>query len=175
MEKIIEFEKCPAKILFHLNNQIKHTLKQNAEGSLSKDGMDIALCTFDKTTLNLEYAGANRPLWLLQKEASSENEIIEIKATKFAIGGFTPDNQIFEKHCITLNSGDQIYLSSDGYGDSFGGAKGKKLTTKRMKEILIQSSHLNSEEQKIHMENFMIEWLGNNEQVDDILLIGFTA
>lgn len=101
-----------------------------------------------------------------------DSSILEIKATKVAIGGYTPNDQIFQEHSIHVNAVDKIYLFSDGYADQFGGEKGKKLTTRKFKELLISNSSLNMEAQHKVLQSFIKEWSGPIEQVDDLLVIG---
>jgi serine phosphatase RsbU (regulator of sigma subunit) len=155
-----------ADILFKLNNQIKSTLKQNHMDS-TRDGMDIGLIKLVGNQIS--YSGANRPLWIVR---ASSLVIEELKATKTAIGGHTKDDQIFEEHHVILSKGDSIYLFTDGYADQFGGENGKKLTTKRFKNML-QTLHMKTiDEQKDDLINFFDRWKGESEQVDDVLVIG---
>ena len=103
-------------------------------------------------------------------------EVSEIKATKTAIGGYTQDDQVFAQHELVIEKGDTIYLFSDGYADQFGGETGKKMMTKRFKELLIENAHLSMEEQKTYLSEYFDAWKGsNNEQVDDVLVIGVRA
>jgi serine phosphatase RsbU (regulator of sigma subunit) len=156
----------PGKILKALNNGVKETLKQTSEEATG-DGIDIGLLRLNDT--HLSYAGANRPLWIIKKNSFS---IIEVKATKSAIAGYTKNDQEFEEHTIDLEKGDCVYLFSDGYADQFGGDKNKKLTTKRFKDYLITIKNQAMKEQKKQLEGFVEKWRGPNEQVDDILVIG---
>ena len=161
--------KEPADILKHVNQNIKKSLGQNAEHHTTNDGMDIALCSVDLTNRNLKYAGANRPLWIVR---AGSNAVEEVKATKRAIGGHTPDEQIFEQHQITLNKNDSFYLSSDGFADSFN-KQGKKLTTGKFKELLCTIQNKTMHEQEEHLNTFIKSWIEGGEQIDDILVIGF--
>jgi serine phosphatase RsbU (regulator of sigma subunit)/Flp pilus assembly protein TadD len=154
-------------ILSFLNSGIKKALKQTTDSSLSRDGMDIAICSFDKTTLQLKYAGANRPLWLIRK-----NEMIEFKPTKASIGGFTDDNQLFQENEIQLQKDDVIYIFSDGFADQFGGPKRKKLMSSQLKKILIENHTLPMSKQELKYKQIFDEWKGTLEQVDDVLLLG---
>ncbi len=165
-----------AEILKNINQEIIASLRQTESDDSTRDGMDIALCAFElpmsfekdkKVVLN--YAGANRPLWLIRK---GKNELEEITATKRAIGGFTNSNIAFEKHCISLEKGDTFYIFSDGYADTFGGDLGKKLTTKNFKNLLLQIQDKTMTEQEKHLDEFIEKWKGENEQVDDILVVG---
>ena len=76
----------PGSILDGLNRGISKTLHNNAMGSTTKDGMDLALCCYDKATNELQYAGAYNPLYLIR-----DGEVNQIKADKFAIGGYFED------------------------------------------------------------------------------------
>ena len=96
----------------------------------------------------------------------------EIKAKKKAIGGFTAFEQEFESRSIQLNEGDTFYLCTDGYADTFNGETGKKMNTKRFKEILVEIQPLSIHEQERYLANFLEKWKGEEEQVDDILVIG---
>jgi serine phosphatase RsbU (regulator of sigma subunit) len=157
------------EILNYLNKGIKSSLRQSDSDDSTRDGMDIAFCSVDLNSLTVNYTGAQRPIWILRK---NQNEIEEIKATKKSLGGRTEDNQRFDLHTIQLQRGDSFYLFSDGYADSFNGENGKKLTTKRFRELLLSVKDQPMRDQKSFLENFISEWSGVTEQVDDILVIG---
>ncbi len=166
----------PSFILSELNSGIKQALRQDGEAG-TKDGMDICLCTFPafengSETKTINYAGANRPLWIIRNNSKT---IEEIKATKQAIGGHTDTNQKFEQHNVLLNKGDTIYLFSDGYADQFGGPSKKKLMTKKFKEILLSIQNQSMEQQNKYLSSFMEDWCSDTEQVDDMLVIGIRA
>ena len=159
-----------SSILELLNKGIKTSLKQSEEnGDSTRDGMDLALISVDYSKQNLNYSGANRPFWIIR---NNSKELEEIKATKKAIGGFTEYSQEFENHVIELNDGDTIYLCTDGFADTFNGITSKKLNTKKFKEILIEIQSKTMHEQGIYLNDFIEDWKGNSEQIDDILVIG---
>jgi serine phosphatase RsbU (regulator of sigma subunit) len=158
-----------SEILKHLNKGIKNSLHQSENSDSTKDGMDIAICSIDIEKRIVKYSGANRPLWIIRKD---KMVIEEIKATKKAIGGFTDDDQNYNGHEFSLNIGDTIYISTDGYADQFGGQSGKKLMTKLFKEILLGIQDKPMCEQEKHLDNFVENWKNGMEQVDDILVIG---
>ncbi len=156
-------------VLKDLNKEIKLSLRQSDDGDPMRDGMDIALCSIDTQKQTIQYVGANRPLWIIRK---GQKEVEEIKATKKAIGGFTEDEQDFVTHSFQMEKGDSIYLFSDGYVDQFGGVAGKKLKTKKFKQILGDIQHKTMPEQKVYLDNFVENWKSGLEQVDDILIVG---
>ena len=156
----------PAKILNHLNTGIVEALKQNP--TEVNDGMDIALCSLDLTTKKLEYAGANRPLWLIR-----DSEWNEIKPDKLAIGGFRlKEDMSFTNHELQLHKGDIIYLFSDGYADQFGGEDGKKMLSKRFRDKLFSMQSMIMREQEKELLSYFNNWKGTHDQVDDVLVIG---
>jgi len=132
----------------------------------------------------LQYAGANNPLCIIRKDANSTEiskkaipfgEGLEgaiIKADKTPIGGVTETNYSFTSHTVELQKGDTIYLFSDGYQDQFGGPQGKKFRTKQFKELLLSIQDKNMVEQKEILNKTLHDWKGDEEQVDDILVIG---
>ncbi len=157
----------PGLILKYLNAEIKNSLKQNTDESKQRDGMDIVLIHLDPTMRKLTFAGANRPLYIIRNR-----EVTEYKATKHAIGGFTKYDQNFEETKIELEGGDFICLSTDGYADQFGGPNGKKLMTKKLKELLSEVSFFGANEQKTKLEEAFNNWKGDHAQIDDVCIIG---
>jgi len=157
----------PAAILDKLTELVVDTFSQSDTSKTNiKDGMDIAICALDNSTLKLEYAGANNPLVLIRGL-----EVIETRADKQPIGEF--DNRVpFKNHEIQLQSGDCVYIFSDGYADQFGGPKGKKLKYKTLKDLLIEINHLDMKAQLKRMDEAFMEWKGEYEQLDDVCLIG---
>lgn len=158
----------PAEILNHLNKGVTETLHQKDADSTSKDGMDIAICSLKKDSLELEYAGAFNPLYLLR-----DGEIVQYKADKFPIGSFVNDAENkFTNNTIQLQKGDQIYIFSDGYADQFGGPRGKKFMYKRFRDLLLENAKKDLSDQKENLKESLFDWMQDEEQVDDILVIG---
>ncbi len=164
---ISEKEKTdPGNILDLLHEEMITALKQR--NNESTDGMDVSICIVDFEKNILRFAGANRPLWLVRN-----NELIVYAPNKFPIGGLQIfHDQKFNNHEINLQKNDTFYIFTDGYADQFGGENGKKLMTKKLKEILMSIQHLNMINQKKFLEDFFRQWKGENEQVDDVLVIG---
>lgn len=160
----------PNDILNQLNKNIEIALCLSTQHEHSNDGMDIGLCSININTNQLKFAGANRPLWIVRK---GQKQVEEIKGTKKAIGGNTNiSSPGFENHTIAINKGDCFYLFSDGYVDQFGGKSGKKIMTKKFKEILIDIQNKSMTDQEIHLNQFIENWKSSTEQVDDVLVIG---
>jgi len=129
-----------------------------------KDGMDIALCTLEGSSL--QYAGAHNPLWIIRK-----GELLETKADKQPIGKFDLMSP-YTNHSLNVEKGDLIYLLTDGFPDQFGGPKGKKFKYKQLKNLLLEIKDFPMPEQKIRIQKSLTSWMGDLEQVDDVCLMG---
>ncbi|MCB9224586.1 MAG: tetratricopeptide repeat protein [Crocinitomicaceae bacterium] len=172
----------PGKILDKTREIVIQEFEKSEEEV--KDGMDIALVSLELRASAesenetphshsashsvLKYAGANNPLWIIRKGTS---EIEEIKANKQPIGNYA-DPKPYTTNEITINSGDTIYLFSDGFPDQFGGEKGKKYKYSKFKDFLVSIVNEPMENQqeliKLEFEN----WKGKFEQIDDVCIIG---
>jgi len=164
----------PAQILNELHKGIKEALKQNQNHHERQDGMDIALCSINEENNELEFAGANRPLWIFRNNHSSENIFEPLKADKYPIGGIEIDNKrIYTNYKVPVQKGDVIYMFSDGFADQFGGIKGKKFMVGNLQKKLMEIHHLQMNEQEKILKETFFNWKGGLEQVDDILVIAF--
>ena len=159
----------PAIILNNLNKSMCNALSNSNTYKNSYDGMDIAVCSINLKSKTLDYAGAKRPIWIIKKDKKS---IKVIKANKTGIGGPLKKDFTFEEHHVQLETGDQFYLFSDGYADTFGGKDGKKLKLKKFKELLLAVKNRKMKDQEIYLETFIEEWMHGTEQIDDILIMG---
>ncbi|MEE4198377.1 MAG: SpoIIE family protein phosphatase [Bacteroidales bacterium] len=157
-------------ILDYLNEGVMETLREKGVENPSgvRDGMDLALCIIDRKKMKLQFSGANNPLCLVR-----DHKLTQIKGDRQAIGG-SYDDEIpkFTKHEIDLKKGDVIYTFSDGYADQFGGNDGRKFMLKRFRELLLKIHQDPMPDQKKLLNDILEEWRGDEEQVDDILVIG---
>ncbi|UCG28538.1 MAG: SpoIIE family protein phosphatase, partial [Bacteroidales bacterium] len=154
-------------ILNELRAHVIKSLRQTGKEGESKDGMDIALCIIDTENMELEFSGANNPLLLVRNE-----ELQVFKGDKMPIGIHHRAKEPFNLHTINLQEGDILYTHSDGYVDQFGGPEGKKFMSKKFKELLVEIHKKDMQEQKSILENTLMDWMKNTEQVDDVLVMG---
>lgn len=171
LNKIVNEQKItdPKQILLELNNGVLEALHKNE--SESKDGMDTAICKINHKQNTIDYAGAMRPLWII-----NNGNLTEIKADKIPIGTKQADRDetiAYTTHHISIKKGDLFYIFTDGYADQFGGPNDKKFSTGKFKELLIANSKFDFATQELNARQEHNKWKGENEQVDDILLIGF--
>ncbi|MFC2098343.1 SpoIIE family protein phosphatase [Bacteroidota bacterium] len=155
-----------ARMLNDLRASVKETLSQSEEGE-SKDGMDIALCIFDQTKMTLQYAGAYNPLCLIRN-----GELTEYKADRMPIGIHGGEESDFKNHNIKVQSGDCIYIFSDGFQDQIGGEQGKKFLSKSLKLMLTEIHYQPMKKQKEIMYETLQKWMKGFQQVDDIIVLG---
>jgi serine phosphatase RsbU (regulator of sigma subunit) len=160
----------PAEMLNRLRDKV---VKELGTSGQSKDGMDISLCKINLKSGEVEWSGANNPIWYVRTikvNGAESKELIEIKGDKQPIGysdfykPFT-NHILSEKNCI-------FYLFTDGYADQFGGEHGKKFKYKPLQQLLLNLQSKTLEEQKKELSSAFETWRGNLEQVDDVCIIG---
>ena len=150
------------RVITSLHQQIGDTIED------SRDGMDISICIIDIVDNTLEFSGANNPLYLFRN-----GELIELKPDKMPIGIHEFFHEPFSAQTIDLEKGDAIYLFSDGYADQFGGKHGKKLKYAKFKSILHDLTAIPVNKRRTTLLKEFELWRGDNEQIDDILIVGF--
>ena len=160
-----------AEILNQLHLGVKNALKQEQAMTESKDGMDISLCVFDRQEEEIEYAGAYRPLYIVNP--SDGGKIKKIVGDKFPVGGshFGAERS-FTCNKIPYVKGQLIYMFTDGFADQFGGPSEKKFMIKRFDEMLLTNKALPLHDQAKTLENTFDDWKKSLEQVDDVLVLG---
>ena len=138
-------------------------------GAQVKDSMDVAFCVIDREYNLLQYAGAFSNLLLVR-----DGKIIELTGDRYAVGSSSTDQvqTLFSSYYVPLQAGDTIYIFSDGYVDQFGGAEGKKFKMRRFRHLLLNIYNLPINSQRQQLYDAITSWMGNQEQVDDILVIG---
>jgi serine phosphatase RsbU (regulator of sigma subunit)/HAMP domain-containing protein len=157
----------PAEILRQLDRKLYDTLKQHG-GSVTSDGMDMAVCHYQLGGDKLTFAGARRPLYLMR-----DGRLSEIKGSRAPIGSYVQDvEKDFADHEVAVERNDTVYLFSDGLQDQFGGFEGKKYMISRFRELLHEIQELTMPQQKDRIEKEMSGWQKDFEQTDDMLLIG---
>lgn len=176
-----ETKNNPGLILDLLNEKVKSAL--HTEEERIRDGMDVALCSFDKQLSVLNFSGANNPLYIIREKSKAAIDfadrlvelngyvLYEIKGTSQPIGEYEKEIS-FTNNTISVLPGDSIYIFSDGYADQFGGDEGKKLKYKVFKEILLSIQSYTMEEQKQKLEQYFDDWKNGYEQIDDVCVMG---
>lgn len=158
----------PSLILQEVDRLLSMTLKQDSERFHNvQDGMDLTLVKVNKAKREVVITSAKRPVVYIRNK-----QFLEIKANKFSIGGMRTETKVFEEVKIECQQDDMMYLFTDGYHDQFGGPKGKKYSSKKLKEKFMEIHMKGISEQKAELDAAMRSWKGDLEQIDDICVTG---
>lgn len=155
----------PDEILRLLDTELITAMTRESGEGL-KDGMDIALVKYDPQSRSVSFSGAYRSLLLVR-----DGNLREIAGSRYPIGHFEGE-KFFSNVRIDVQSGDRLYMFSDGVTDQFGGEHDKKFNRKRLKELILGVQEMPMREQGDFVEYAMNNWMQTNEQTDDMLLIG---
>lgn len=178
-------------ILNKLRQHIIKSLRQKGISGEQQDGMDMALGIYDESTRELDFSGAKNPLIIVRKGNHSpieENErieyhefissknnehytILQLIPNKMPVGIDVKTDSFFNT-TITLEPQDAVYVFSDGFQDQFGGAKNKKFMIKQLKQTFVDIHELDMKKQQKHLQDIFTNWKGEEEQTDDVLVMG---
>ena len=156
----------PPSIVKFLDEDLNRKLSHKTGLKAVNDGMDIAICEIDRNKMMLTVSGANRSMCLIR-----DGEIQLITTDKYSIGSAEPAKQFGCKY-IPIKKDDIIYMFTDGFQDQFGGKDKKKMGSGRFRELLLSLSKEDFNRQKNLLRSSLTEWQGDEEQTDDILVIG---
>ena len=159
----------PGEILNHLHKGVQDALRQGQNEINTNDGMDVSIIAINDKKADIKWAGANRPLILID----NKSEFSKYDGNKFPVGGAQLDNErVFTTHQIITKAPSMAYMFSDGYADQFGGEKGKKFMVKRFHDLLSNIHLKTADEQRVELKNNFEDWRKSHEQVDDVLIVG---
>jgi serine phosphatase RsbU (regulator of sigma subunit) len=160
----------PSEILNYLNVELRNKFRKEEEEELVlKDSMDISIIRIEKKSKQLCYSGALMPLTILRR-----SNIIEYKPHFMSIG--TSPKLIkssFKQQNIELEPGDWLYLYSDGFMDQFGGGENRRFMRSNFFALMQKANSMSGENQKVEFAKVFEEWKGNNDQIDDVVVLGF--
>ena len=162
-------QSSPMDVLSVLNHALIQSLRKKQNKYFVSDSMDIAYCKIDIKKRKLEYAGANRPCFIIRN-----NKLIELKGNRLSIGAdsvLTLESSL-TIYYVDLQKDDCIYIFTDGFCDQFGGNENKKFKKKDFVEVLISLHEKEMTEQKKILELVFESWKGNETQTDDVLVMG---
>ena len=172
-----------AEILNSVRGNLIKQLQQRGE-AVSRDGMDMAVCIWDKGNNMLEYAGANNALYLVRSGINTNitgtnklrphgGSLLEVLPDKQPIGYQEGKMEsLFTAYSIQLQKGDCIFIASDGYHDQFGGERNKKFTSRAFRDLLASLTNKSVTEQKEILNTTIEKWKRDYAQTDDICVLG---
>ena len=150
-------------VLNFVNQQFYNNISSNE--NLCGESLCLSIVCFYNN--KIEIAGSKHKVW---KFDANSNEIIEYQTNKEDIGH--SENMEFDIKTDNISENDYIFLSSDGFPDQFG--ENGKIKYKNFREWLKIAGKFDVIGAKKILEGHLLNWQGNFEQTDDILLIGIT-
>jgi serine phosphatase RsbU (regulator of sigma subunit) len=158
----------PAALLAIFNRSMKHLLKQDEADTTANAGFDGCIVYINKQTGKLVFAGAETSLFY----RTETQGMTEIKGNRQSIGYRQSDNDyVFTDHELSLESGLQIYLTTDGYLDQNGGEKDLPFGKKRFMRFAEACQHLPLTEQREYFVEQLLAYQKDGDRNDDITLM----
>jgi PAS domain S-box-containing protein len=156
----------PSQILYEMDRELFKSIN-TYQNEISNDGMDAAVICIHKATGRMHYSGALRSIIIIR-----DQNIIEMRANRYPLGFYKDVNKVFQEQVLILRPNDHIYLFSDGYADQFGGEQNRKFNSRQFKELLTSLSGMDMEEQEGFLDYALSNWKQDQEQTDDVMVIG---
>ena len=156
----------PGLILQALDEELEKSFSKNSNEPFN-DGMDVGLIQINKSTNELKFSGAFRSILVANTEG-----VVEFRGSRYPLGFYSGIDKVFETTTVQLQKGDCVYLYTDGYVDQFGGENNKKLNKVNFKELIKTASEMEIDEQEAFLEYSFNNWKQDEEQTDDVLVIG---
>ena len=172
LDKIVSTWKIlePSKILNALHQEINSYLKQN--NNQNNYGMNMGILAWIKLndgSYQIIFSGAKNALYF-QKTGTEEIQVLQ--GERRAIGGLQNEEIPFTNQQINLPVGSMIYMGTDGY-ENQNNPKRKKLSRKKLIQILNDQKQLSLNTQKKNLEQALDKHMNGTLQRDDILFLGF--
>jgi PAS domain S-box-containing protein len=156
-----------SEVLYLLDEELIAELGKKSAKKAKSDGMDLAVIKYNTMSKTIEFAGANRPLFLVRN-----GELTEFKGSPFPIGYFYDIPKKFASIKFNIQENDRLYLFTDGYPDQFGGENDKKFSKKKFKELVQSVQKMNLSEQKAFLDYAFDNWKQSTPQTDDVTVVG---
>lgn len=158
----------PSMILQELHIQLRQALNKNSNPSSVDDGLDIAIFSIKKKA-SLIYAGANIELYIKR-----EGEVKVFKPQTRGIGYRDIElKENLKNEIIQIQEGDIFIVTTDGFIHQSGGERKYPFGKKRLCNMIKECEFKDFESIKSKFENTMEDYKGNEEQRDDITVLGF--
>lgn len=155
----------PAEVIQTLHETFSQTLTSDA--TEVKDSLELIVVVYDKQSRTLSYSGTGNVMYLL-----NQNGLTEFKFSYFPLGDPKASVNRLETKSIVIEEGDQLFFFTDGYADQKGGTSMKKFYYGPLRDMLTKLSTSTLQEQKEMLESTIENHIGQNEQMDDITVVG---
>ncbi len=178
LKRIISFEEeaDPGNILKRLNFIVKTSLgkmlktnKNSSSAHAADDGLDAAIIQVDTIKKKLLFAGANRPIFILNQDGYT---IINGDKQSIGFNNSNPDFE-FTTQSLELALDASYYTFSDGFPNQPGGPEQRSFGNEKLAAVLEDIWQLPFDEQKNILESELQKHIKGNEIKDDITFVGF--
>jgi len=138
-----------------------------ANNEANNPNIELALCIFDFQEKKIQFSINKQKVYIVSSE-----KLIEIKSERKN----TQKNEIgideFQNIDYNYTANDIIYFVTDGFSKQIGGENKQSFSRKNLKSLILENSNNEMAEQKIIIQNKINNWILENQQLDDILMIG---
>ncbi|MEH0155440.1 7TM diverse intracellular signaling domain-containing protein [Limibacter armeniacum] len=171
LKEIVLVDGCSlsGEILTRLNQSIiKHAAVEPAWQNLI---MTACVVVYDIEGNMLEYAGAKQPLIYIK-----DGKLYLLKGERTYIG-YHAEKEEFKTKKIKIDNTMACYLFTNGYANQLSGETGRRITSKRLRELFFLMKDKPMKVQQHTLENVLHKWrtgkLKKEPITDDIMVVGF--
>ncbi len=168
LNRIVQEDKTtdPSKIMAELHQHLSDRILHSETDFLHKDGLEIGIATIDRQAKQLSFVGAKNSAYHVSK-----GSMTNFRGKKLVVGmpSFRPEE--LENQVITYESGDVLYMATDGMQDQLGYDK-QKYMVKRFREFLVEIHQQSLYKQEVMLDKEFMTFKGTARQTDDIVVIG---
>ncbi|HSV89100.1 MAG TPA: tetratricopeptide repeat protein [Bacteroidales bacterium] len=170
----------PAQILNEFRTYIINSLNQNRNGHTVHEGIELALVAINNVNRSIVFSGARTPLLIASRDAVTVNNkqvfpengsLIKVKPDAWALS-YQDKLEAYHDLEIVAGAGSMIYVVTDGFTDQFRHLSNERFTSQRLYAILSEIFELPTETQKQVLQDVFQTWKQQNEQIDDVAMIG---
>lgn len=163
----VQGEVIPSKILMTLNKAIQQTFANNQH--YLEYGIDLAVISIKDNSKELLLSGVNNGLYRI-RNGNSQYFPVSPKT----LGSDITENDLADQK-IHIETGDKLFLFTDGYVDQFSAEQNKivKFNINRFENLILSLSKSNSfVDSESALEKTFVEWKGERDQIDDVCIVG---
>ena len=161
----------PQEIFKKLNEELLFIFSHDDFDDEAQDeGMDLTLAVVNTKTKKIQIASAMQNFFIIKN-----NEVNIYRGDIFSIGGLISrlKKPVYTTHDFDITDGLRVIMSSDGFVDQFGGTEKDKFGVDRFYKLLSDTSTLSVDDQITEVKSHFSKWKSSQDQMDDILIIGF--
>lgn len=158
-----------AEIIQNLNIEFRLFFGSDSQKqNIRFEGLVITLCYIDYRERMIRLCSAGTSAYYLREGQS----VTRHRGNRDSVGyeERLNDLDILE---LPLERNTRVFLLSDGVQDQFGGAAGKRYSSKRLSVSIERSRNLPLEKQGEEIVSDWMDWKGTHPQVDDVAFITF--